>query len=129
MSALRERDEFSKRLKQRLKERGIAPSASRLREIFNDRNPDLAISVQAARKWLEGGSIPRQPKLKALARMLEVAPEWLQYGQKAAEMTARQPQAEYGSALTDRELIRRYRRLRSDQQIALAAIITALSER
>ena len=82
MSAANEREEFSKRLKQKLRELGIEPlSATRLAHGFNDRFPAHAISAQAARKWLGAEAIPGQAKLKALATWLEVGPEWLRFGQ------------------------------------------------
>lgn len=131
MSAAAEREEFSKRLKQKLRELSIEPlSATRLARGFNDRFPAQAISAQAARKWLGAEAIPGQAKLKALATWLDVGPEWLRFGQEiGAATTARQPLARYRAVLSDQELIRRFRRLRSDQQHALAEIITALSER
>src|SRR3990172_5822570 len=46
-----------------------------------------------------------------------------------AATTARQALQRYRTVLSDQELVRRFRRLRSDQQLALADIITALSER
>jgi len=130
MSA-REREEFSRRLRQALQERGIdPPTPGALARHYNDRFPDLRVSAQAARKWLAAEAIPGQAKLKALSDWLEVAPQWLRYGQDAAEAhVARQPHAKYQVVLSDRELVRRYRRLRSDQQRALAEIITTLSER
>ena len=131
MSAANEREEFSKRLKQKLRELGIEPlSATRLANHFNDRFPAQAISAQAARKWLGAEAIPGQAKLRALATWLEVGPEWLRFGQQdGAAPKARQALAQYRTALSDHELIRRFRRLGSDQQLALAEIITALGER
>lgn len=131
MGAADEREEFSKRLKQKLRELGIEPlSATRLAHGFNDRFPAQAISAQAARKWLGAEAIPGQAKLKALAAWLEVGPEWLRFGQQdGAATTARQSLARYRTVLSDQELVRRFRRLRSDQQLALAEIIAALGER
>ena len=131
MTAANEREEFSKRLKQKLRALGIDPlSATRLAHDFNDRFPAQAISAQAARKWLGAEAIPGQAKLKALATWLEVGPEWLRFGQQdSAVPTARQSLARYRTVMSDQELIRRFRRLGSDQQLALAEIITALGER
>jgi len=129
MSAAREREEFSKRLKQKLKERAIEASPSRVARIFNELFPAQRISVQGARKWLGAEAMPGRGKIRALASWLEVAPEWLQYGHEATATTARQPAGRYGAVLSDEELVRRYRKLRSDHQLALAEIITALSER
>ena len=60
---------------------------------------------------------------------LTLGPEWLRFGQQDnAAPTARQSLARYRTVLSDQELVRRFRKLGNDQQLALAEIITALSE-
>ena len=46
------------------------------------------MTVHAARKWLQGESIPTQEKLRALASWLDVPAEWLRFG-NAAEQRAK----------------------------------------
>lgn len=46
------------------------------------------MTVHAARKWLQGESIPTQEKLRALASWLDVPADWLRFG-NAAEQRAR----------------------------------------
>jgi len=112
-----------------MRERGLPPSPGALVRDFNDRFPDLRVSPQAVRKWLGAEAMPDQAKVKALSSWLEVSPQWLRYGDGAGEGHAvRQPLAKYRVVLSERELLRRYRRLRSDQQRALAEIIIALAE-
>jgi transcriptional regulator with XRE-family HTH domain len=38
------------------------------------------VTVHAARKWLQGESIPTQEKLRALAGWLDVPADWLRFG-------------------------------------------------
>ena len=38
------------------------------------------VTVHAARKWLQGESIPTQEKLRALAAWLDVPADWLRFG-------------------------------------------------
>ncbi|MFM7522905.1 MAG: hypothetical protein ACKO4M_01855, partial [Betaproteobacteria bacterium] len=38
------------------------------------------VTVHAARKWLQGESIPTQEKLRALASWLDVPADWLRFG-------------------------------------------------
>lgn len=47
---------------------------------FNDRHPALAVTYHAVRKWFCGDAIPKQEKMRALADMLNVRPDWLRYG-------------------------------------------------
>ncbi len=65
-----ERAQFAKRVQAALVARGMPVSATELQRAFNARNPELAISVHAARKWLMGESIPTQASLRELAAVL-----------------------------------------------------------
>lgn len=132
MSAAREREEFSRRLTQKLREHGIdAASPTQVAQGFNDRTPQQRVTAQAVRKWLGGDAIPSQPKVKALAAWLGVTADWLRFGESSGPAPAmRQATAPpYRPALSDQELVRRYRKLSGEHQTALAEIITALSER
>ena len=79
-SGLREQAEFSERLKQALHKAGYADiSPSMLAREFNLRYDGPPVSVHAARKWLNGETIPTQQKLRVFAQWLGVAAEWLRY--------------------------------------------------
>lgn len=79
-TSLKEQEEFSVRLKQALHKVGyVDVSASQLAREFNLRYDGHPISVHAARKWLNGETIPTQQKLRVLAQWLGVAAEWLRY--------------------------------------------------
>jgi transcriptional regulator with XRE-family HTH domain len=81
MKANQERLEFSQRLSQAMQSADYAPnSPTQLAREFNSRFEGSAVTVHAARKWLQGESIPTQEKLRALAAWLNVPADWLRFG-------------------------------------------------
>ena len=87
MNSSNERESFSERLQQALKNAHYSPdSPTRLAREFNIRFDGRPITVHAARKWLVGEAIPTQEKLRMIAQWLGVPAEWLRFG--GAENTA-----------------------------------------
>jgi transcriptional regulator with XRE-family HTH domain len=87
MNSSNERESFSVRLQQALKNAHYSPdSPTRLAREFNIRFDGRPITVHAARKWLVGEAIPTQEKLRMIAHWLGVPAEWLRFG--GAESTA-----------------------------------------
>lgn len=81
MNSSNERESFSQRLQQALKNAHYSPdSPTRLAREFNIRFEGRPITVHAARKWLVGEAIPTQEKLRMLAQWLGVPAEWLRFG-------------------------------------------------
>ena len=81
MKASLEREDFSERLQQALRDADYSPdSPTQLAREFNVRFPGRPITVHAARKWLVGEAIPTQEKLRTLAQWLGVPAEWLRFG-------------------------------------------------
>ncbi len=81
MKASIEREDFSVRLQQALRNGGYSPdSPTQLAREFNVRFSGRPITVHAARKWLVGEAIPTQEKLRTLAQWLGIAAEWLRFG-------------------------------------------------
>jgi transcriptional regulator with XRE-family HTH domain len=81
MTSATERDSFSERLQQALKNAHYSPdSPTKLAREFNVRFDGRPITVHAARKWLVGEAIPTQEKLRTLAMWLGVPAEWLRFG-------------------------------------------------
>lgn len=81
MNSSTERESFSERLQQALKNAHYSPdSPTRLAREFNIRFDGRPITVHAARKWLVGEAIPTQEKLRTLAGWLGVPAEWLRFG-------------------------------------------------
>ena len=81
MNSSQERLEFSERLQQALRNAEYSPnSPTQLAREFNVRFGGNPVTVHAARKWLQGESIPTQEKLRALASWLDVPADWLRFG-------------------------------------------------
>jgi len=78
-----ERAQFAERVNTALAARDMPVSATVLQRTFNERYPELAISVHAARKWIMGESIPAQARLRALAYVLRVSATLLRFGEEA----------------------------------------------
>ncbi len=131
MANSREREEFSKRLKQALRNGGVeADSPTRLAEEFSARYAGKAVTQQAARKWLNSEAIPSQDKIQALAVWLGVGTEWLRFGKEAgAAHGTQQLRTPYRAALTDQELLNQYHKLSRVHQQAVSEIISALTPR
>ena len=78
MNSIQERLEFSERLQRALRNAEYSPSSpTELAREFNLRFAGQSVTVHAARKWLQGESIPTQDKLRALASWLDVPADWL----------------------------------------------------
>ncbi len=81
MSSSQERLAFSQRLQQALRNADHSPtSPTLLAREFNLQFNGRSVTAQAARKWLQGESIPTQEKLRALASWLGVPADWLRFG-------------------------------------------------
>ncbi len=81
MNSLQERLDFSHRLQQALRDADYPPnSPTWLAREFNQRFSGHPVTVHAARKWLQGESIPTQEKLRELACWLSVPADWLRFG-------------------------------------------------
>ena len=84
MEANKEREEFSRRLKQALLRAGeSSESPAELSRAFNRRYPGRPVTPYAARKWLNADALPSQDKLRVLSEWLGVSSEWLRYGEGA----------------------------------------------
>jgi transcriptional regulator with XRE-family HTH domain len=85
MNSTQERLQFSERLQQALRHAEYSPdSPTQLAREFNMRFAGHSVTVHAARKWLQGESIPTQEKLRSLAKWLNVTAEWLRFGTASA---------------------------------------------
>ena len=123
------RDEFSKRLREAFQRGGVnIDSPTRLAGDFSDRYSGNKVSQQAVRKWLNGEAIPSQEKIQVLAAWLGVGTEWLRYGKGGATApVTQQASPAYRIALSDQELVKRFRKLSYRQQQAVSEIIIALA--
>ena len=73
---------FGERLKDALKAAGLDPSPAELVKLLA-RYGGSPVSPQAISGWLNGKSLPRQRNIRALATMLKMEPNALQYGDES----------------------------------------------
>lgn len=126
MQPIREREAFSRRLKEALKRMGDdGSSPTRLAREFNRRYPGTPITLHAARKWLNGDALPAQDKLRVLAEWLGVGAEWLRYGESGGSHTGAYQVRGPGQAV-DYELARQIGALSPAHRKAVLALVRAL---
>ncbi len=124
MQPIKEREAFSRRLKEALKRIGDdGASPTRLAREFNRRYPGAPVTLHAARKWLNGEAVPAQDKLRALAGWLGVGADWLRFGEGGRPTAYR---VEEGSAPVDFQLAREIGALSPAHQVAVRALVKAL---
>lgn len=126
MKASIEREDFSGRLQQALRNADYSPdSPTQLAREFNIRFSGPPITVHAARKWLVGEAIPTQEKLRLLAQWLGVQTEWLRFGgDEIAPSADIDPVSRLASA--DVKLIADLHQLDERQQFIVREMIRAL---
>ena len=117
-----EQAQFAERLAAALVARGMPASATALQRTFNGQDPQLAISVHAARKWIKGESIPTQARLRALAAVLGVSATWLRFGEEAAISKNRPLSAQ------EHMLRKHFRSLPASQQPHVLALVQSMSD-
>lgn len=103
MTLIEEKQAFGARLKDALR-KACMPwnSPTQVTREFNLRYHGNPVTVQSARKWLEGRALPSQDKIVALASWLDVSPQWLRFGEgdrkeARAHGTAKQDPAAYNA--------------------------------
>ena len=70
---------FSERLRQALQKANVSESPAELMRLL-PRFGGAPVSQQAISGWLNGRAMPRQANMRALAKMLSVEPQYLQFG-------------------------------------------------
>ena len=96
MTVAEEKQDFSKRLKDAMRKARVEAGPTRFAREFNLRHHGEPVTAQTARKWLYGGALPTQDKVRTLAQWLEVSPQWLRYGEaERSHAAARQDTAAY----------------------------------
>lgn len=83
-----EQEAFSQRLRAALRNAGMTESATELVKLLA-RFGGEPVSQQAVSGWLNGRAMPRQANLRALAKMLSMEPQQLQYGDEKRVREAR----------------------------------------
>jgi transcriptional regulator with XRE-family HTH domain len=112
-----ERAQFAQRVNTALAARDMPLSATALQRAFNERYPELAISVHAARKWIAGESIPTQARLRAVADVLQVSATWLRFGEELATSKNK------SLSVQEHMLVQQFRRLSDTQRTHVLALV------
>ena len=127
MKASIEREDFSSRLQQSMRNAAYSPeSPTQLAREFNVRFAGRPITVHAARKWLVGEAIPTQEKLRTLAYWLGVSAEWLRFGGTETPVEAGNGEMTARFASDDLKLISDLQRLDEHYQMIAREIIRML---
>src|SRR3569623_3067444 len=126
---MREKTEFSERLRAAMKARGLEASAAVLEREFNARWLGKPVGRQTAWKWLNGQAIPTQDKLQELAKFLKVAPHDLRFGaQVLRHLRAEQKRWDEGAGYTERETFDAFLQLPAGQRRAVREILLAFAK-
>src|SRR5260370_13336622 len=92
MTVAEEKQDFSKRLKDAMRKARVEAGPTRFAREFNLRHHGEPVTAQTARKWLYGGALPTQDKVRTLAQWLEGSPPWLRYGAAGRPHPAGRPE-------------------------------------
>lgn len=115
-----EQSAFSQRLRAALRQAGVSESPAELVRLLA-RFGGEPVSQQAISGWLNGRAMPRQGNLRALARMLSVEPQVLQFGEDGRRV--REPRAEWRIHPHDQLAIDGYLALPAAQRKIVRALI------
>lgn len=75
-----EREQFSRRLKEAVRQAGYPVRPGVLHKLFNSRYTGTSVSTQTVSRWMGGKALPEQDKLQVLAAILGVSPHYLRFG-------------------------------------------------
>jgi transcriptional regulator with XRE-family HTH domain len=126
---MREKGEFSDRLRAAMKARGLDAGAAVLEREFNKRWAGKPVGRQTAWKWLNGQAIPTQDKLQELARWLKVEPHQLRFGDHVLRhLRAEQKRWDEGVGDVERETFDAFLQLPANQRRTVREIILAFAK-
>lgn len=125
----KEKAEFAARLRDALKDAHIEASASVLEKKFNARYEGPSVTAQAVSGWLNGKSMPKQDKIRALAAIVGMDPHVLQYGSAAARKV-KEGRAHWPDAISaqDRVAFDTFLALPAQQRKLVREMILALAD-
>jgi transcriptional regulator with XRE-family HTH domain len=122
------KDEFSKRLRTAMKAAGLKPSGTELERAFSLQWRGTPISLQTATNWINGKHLPRQDRLRVIARVLRMDPHVLMYG-PLDSMTAEEGRGPWKDHATqaERQAIDTFLSLPASQRLVVRDVINALA--
>jgi transcriptional regulator with XRE-family HTH domain len=119
-----EQDAFSERLRAALRQAGMSESPAELVKLLA-RFGGEPVSQQAISGWLNGRAMPRQANLRALAKMLSIEPQQLQYGD---DKRVRESRGEWRMNPHDQLAIETFLKLSASQRKLVRGLIEELSK-
>ncbi len=119
-----EQDAFSERLRAALRQAGMSESPAELVKLLA-RFGGEPVSQQAISGWLNGRAMPRQANLRALAKMLSIEPQQLQYGD---DKRVRENRGEWRMNPHDQLAIETFLKLSASQRKLVRSLIEELSK-
>jgi transcriptional regulator with XRE-family HTH domain len=119
-----EQDAFSERLRAALRQAGMSESPAELVKLLA-RFGGEPVSQQAISGWLNGRAMPRQANLRALAKMLSLEPQQLQYGD---DKRVRESRGEWRMNPHDQLAIETFLKLSASQRKLVRGLIEELSK-
>lgn len=119
-----EQDAFSERLRAALRQAGTSESPAELVKLLA-RFGGEPVSQQAISGWLNGRAMPRQANLRALAKMLSIEPQQLQYGD---DKRVRESRGEWRMNPHDQLAIETFLKLSASQRKLVRSLIEELSK-
>jgi transcriptional regulator with XRE-family HTH domain len=126
---MREKQEFSERLRAAMRARGLEPTAPVLEREFNARWLGKSVARQTVWKWLTGQAIPTQDKLQELAKWLRVEPQILRFGDHALRhVRAQEKRWDEGAGYAERETFDTFLQLTAGQRRVVKEVILAFAK-
>jgi hypothetical protein len=122
-----ERESFSKRLVEAMRNAGYEPRPSVLAREFNLKYRGEPVTFQSASRWLNARSIPELDKLRVLGRLLGLEPHVLLLGASASKVAEQRGDWISGVKPAERELVEAYRSLSTPQRRLVRELIAALA--
>ena len=119
-----EQDAFSERLRAALRQAGMSESPAELVKLLA-RFGGEPVSQQAISGWLNGRAMPRQANLRALAKMLSIEPQQLQYGD---DKRVRENRGEWRMNPHDQLAIETFLKLPASQRKLVRGLIEELAK-
>lgn len=119
-----EQDAFSERLRAALRQAGMSESPAELVRLLA-RFGGEPVSQQAISGWLNGRAMPRQANLRALAKMLSLEPQQLQFGD---DKRVRENRSEWRMNPHDQLAIETFLKLPATQRKLVRSLIEELAK-
>ncbi|TXI50486.1 MAG: helix-turn-helix domain-containing protein [Lysobacter sp.] len=119
-----EQEAFSQRLRAALRNAGMTESATELVRLLA-RFGGEPVSQQAVSGWLNGRAMPRQANMRALAKMLAMEPQQLQFGD---DRRVRETRGEWRMNPHDQLAIEAFLKLPAGQRKLVRTMIEELAK-